>query len=498
MTGSWLLPKVVELTVTYLVHSTLLLTTAWSLIYFWTSLNRSKKTSRYDFHPYLEERIWKTAAVLGLFTAPLSLLSDWSHSAWKLSFHMQPTGKISREIHDQDRVATRSLPTTPSDDLLVNLERIPLSQPEIEVDSSLAINSETIKPIELSGKEIFGSSPDLVPASSIEKKVTKYAGSKSGQITSVRFNPHLNGIQVVGAAILVWLGVSLIRFSMRTVQLHQILARCQPDHGPLLRELHQLSSYRRKIRLLRSEWTDPGANARFNHNSATGPFACGLFRWTIVLPDWIERELSPGELKALLAHEVAHLIRRDPFWQVFGEILCSSLAFQPLNFLARNRWQRATELICDDWAIEQQISSTSLANCLTRIAEFHLSRTTAQLGLTAVGDAGSLTHRIEWLLRSEREAVTKHRPQRLFATIFTLAAAILVGINGPHLSLTFSAETDAKRDEIAALNLIEADMTEIVNQLLAIESLLPDDAEATSLAEGLHKRAAALQKRLSQ
>ena len=410
---------------------------------------------------------------------------------------MQPTEKISRLIHDQDRVATRSLPTTPSDDLLVNLERIPLSQPEIEVDSSHAIHSETIRPIELSGKESFGSSPDLVPILSIEKKVSDDAGSNSIQITSVRFNPHLNGIQVAGAAILVWLSVSLIRFSMRTLKLHRILARCQPDHGPLLRELHQLSSYRRKIRLLRSEWTDPGANAKHNHDSATGPFACGLFRWTIVLPDWIEQELSPAELKALLAHEVAHLVRRDAFWQVIGEFLCSSLAFQPLNFLARNRWQRATELICDDWAIEQHISSTSLANCLTRIAELHLARRTSQLGLTAVGEAGSLTHRIEWLLRSEREVVTKHRPNRLYATIFTMAAAILVGINGPHLSLTFSAEADTTRDEIAALNLIEADMTEIVNQLFVIESLLPDDAEETSLAENLHKRAAALQQRLS-
>jgi hypothetical protein len=286
--------------------------------------------------------------------------------------------------------------------------------------------------------------------------------------------------------------------AMRILSLHRLLARCVPIDGAILRELQNLTSGRCRIRLLRSRAVTPSVIEKHRWDCVTEPFACGVFRWTIVLPDWIERELSPAERKALLAHEVAHLVRRDPLWLMIGEILCACLAFQPLNFLARRRWQRATELICDDWAVERHVSSTSLANCIARIAELRLTGRTTALGLTAVGDAGALTHRIEWLLRCEREAQPKRRHGRVFATMLTFAAGILVSVNGPHLSLVFSAEAGDEFEEIAVWDRMENDMTEILNQLTLIESQLSGDVEAAPLAESLRVRAAELKQRLSR
>jgi beta-lactamase regulating signal transducer with metallopeptidase domain len=67
------------------------------------------------------------------------------------------------------------------------------------------------------------------------------------------------------------------------------------------------------------------------------PVAYGIFVWTIILPEKIEQRLNKEELKSLLAHEVAHLVRGDVWWLWIGRVLCSCLAFQPLNLLARRR-----------------------------------------------------------------------------------------------------------------------------------------------------------------
>ena len=242
------------------------------------------------------------------------------------------------------------------------------------------------------------------------------------------------------------------------------------------------------------------------NGTITEPFACGLFRWTIVLPAGIEQQLSSAEMKALLAHEVAHLVRRDPWWLWLGEVLCTCLAFQPLNFLARWHWQQAAELLCDDWAVERKVSASSLASCLTRIAEWRLDRRAALMGLTAVGHSGSLTHRIEWLLRTGRATEPKRPRGRMLATLLTFSAGLLVGTYGPRLSFVLPAEAGDELEAVAVLNEsdlwndIDRDLVETLSELARLDlplSNAPDPAVA-SLANSLRERAAALSEQLAQ
>ncbi|MBP86430.1 MAG: hypothetical protein CMJ64_06910 [Planctomycetaceae bacterium] len=124
---------------------------------------------------------------------------------------------------------------------------------------------------------------------------------------------------------------------------------------------------RRRIRLLTAR-------------NQSEPIAYGLFRWTIVLPEGAEDRLERNELKALLAHEVAHLVRGDVRWLWAGRVLCTCFAFQPLNFLARKRWQQVAEYLCDDWALERGVRSLSLARCLTQVAEWRFGADTPPSG----------------------------------------------------------------------------------------------------------------------
>jgi beta-lactamase regulating signal transducer with metallopeptidase domain len=94
------------------------------------------------------------------------------------------------------------------------------------------------------------------------------------------------------------------------------------------------------------------------------PLALGGRR--IVLPERFIEELDPEQQRAALAHEMAHIARRDPQWRIAAEILERVLFFQPLNRLARTRLCDSAEFLCDEWAVQQTQSPLALARCLGR------------------------------------------------------------------------------------------------------------------------------------
>jgi|SRR5690349_9683305 len=90
----------------------------------------------------------------------------------------------------------------------------------------------------------------------------------------------------------------------------------------------------------------------------------------ICLPRRALLELDVAEQDSMLAHEVAHLVRRDPQWLIAARAIELVLFFQPLNRLARNRVQEVAEYLCDDWAVARTSRPVTLAKCLAAVAEW--------------------------------------------------------------------------------------------------------------------------------
>jgi beta-lactamase regulating signal transducer with metallopeptidase domain len=90
----------------------------------------------------------------------------------------------------------------------------------------------------------------------------------------------------------------------------------------------------------------------------------------VCLPRRALLELQPEEQDSMLAHEVAHLVRRDPQWLVLARAIEMVFFFQPLNRLARHRLQEVAEYLCDDWAIARTRRPVVLAKCLAAVAEW--------------------------------------------------------------------------------------------------------------------------------
>jgi beta-lactamase regulating signal transducer with metallopeptidase domain len=90
----------------------------------------------------------------------------------------------------------------------------------------------------------------------------------------------------------------------------------------------------------------------------------------VCLPRRALLELEPEEQDSMLAHEVAHLVRRDPQWLVVARTIEMMFFFQPLNRLARRRMQEVAEYLCDDWAVARTSRPVMLAKCLAAVAEW--------------------------------------------------------------------------------------------------------------------------------
>lgn len=100
-------------------------------------------------------------------------------------------------------------------------------------------------------------------------------------------------------------------------------------------------------------------------DSISSPFILGLFRPKIYLPS----NMNQQDMEYVLAHENAHLKRRDHLWKPLGFLLLAVYWFNPLMWLAYILLCRDIELACDEKVLKQMGSeakkpySEALLNC---------------------------------------------------------------------------------------------------------------------------------------
>lgn len=118
-------------------------------------------------------------------------------------------------------------------------------------------------------------------------------------------------------------------------------------------------------------------------DAVRSPFILGFFRPRIYLPS----DISQEQLPHVLAHEQAHLRRRDHWWKLLGFLLLAIYWFQPLVWLAYVLFCRDMELACDEKVIrdmtiaQKKAYASALVSCSVR----RPSLTTSPLAFGEVG-----------------------------------------------------------------------------------------------------------------
>lgn len=169
------------------------------------------------------------------------------------------------------------------------------------------------------------------------------------------------------------------------------------------------------------------------------PVALGLGRPEICVPPRAISHLEPEQQEGMLAHELAHLVRRDPFWLAFGRLLAGALFFQPLNWVACRRLRELSERLCDEWAVERTGRPLSLARCLAEVAGWSVrpAGTLPTLPVPSMADRpSSLAQRIRHLLDDSRSPERRVRPVWIGAGMLVLLASVAAVAPGVYAAVT--------------------------------------------------------------
>jgi hypothetical protein len=142
----------------------------------------------------------------------------------------------------------------------------------------------------------------------------------------------------------------------------------------------------------------------------------------ICLPDEVARGFSDAHQRSLIAHEVAHLERRDPAWFFATEIIAALSAFQPLVIPVVRAFRRDVELICDETAVRRTNDQHSLISALALLASPFDPRSPLHGAATAY-DGSPLVGRVERIAALPLDVV----PARAGRTmIVALAGALAI------------------------------------------------------------------------
>ena len=239
--------------------------------------------------------------------------------------------------------------------------------------------------------------------------------------------------------VLLWgaiaLASSLYYFGRRLILIGRLADRRAVGDGPLaamLADLQRTTGHRRRVHLTMAR-------------TISSPVALGLSE--ICVPELALSELGVEQQRSMLAHELAHLARRDSLWLAGASLIERFFFFQPLNRLARRELETTAEFLSDEWAMRKTGSAVSLAKCLATVAEWIQA---SPLGVPVAGLAerrSLLVTRIARLLDGRLAASPASR--RGWAVAATLGVAVTIAA-APRVSQGVAAVA-SPRDTVAAI-----------------------------------------------
>ncbi|WP_188547234.1 M56 family metallopeptidase [Hymenobacter qilianensis] len=181
-----------------------------------------------------------------------------------------------------------------------------------------------------------------------------------------------------------------------------------------LTELGERAGLRRSVTLLESALVK-------------APLVAGHLSPVILLPLGTISGLSQAHLEAILAHELAHIIRRDYLMNLVQSITEILFFYHPGVWFVNACLRTERENCCDDMATAMCGSPLTLAQALTGLAELGHDRFSApRLAVAAVGPDGSLLSRVRRLVQ-RRSAPTFS--EGFMAAVVVLGGIVLLGVS---------------------------------------------------------------------
>lgn len=151
------------------------------------------------------------------------------------------------------------------------------------------------------------------------------------------------------------------------------------------------------------------------------PMVVGVMKQMLLLPVGFFTALPPQYVKAILAHEAAHLLRRDSLVNLMQSLVEVLFFYHPAIWWISSQIRVEREYCCDDFAVQQCGQPMDLARALLELQTIQ----NEPLALTPVlSAAGRLQQRIKRLFYNKETTMSIR--EKLLGIVFLAAIALIV------------------------------------------------------------------------
>lgn len=144
------------------------------------------------------------------------------------------------------------------------------------------------------------------------------------------------------------------------------------------------------------------------------PFILGILRPVIYVPS----SLSGRTLEVVLAHEKAHLLRRDHWWKPLGFLLLSVHWFNPLCLIAYILLCRDVEAACDEKVLRDRDKAFA-ADYSQALLDLSTSRRIITFCPLAFGESG---------VKGRVKGILNYRKPAFWVTLFAIVTCVIVAV----------------------------------------------------------------------
>lgn len=347
---------------------------AWLLVFllhssFWLGFAWLVSRLRPQMHPRVRETLWHTALIACLVTPSAQVLAPQGSTAfWAVSL---PSHWLPVDAPVVAEVVPQATPISIPADVLRALQAGEITLPE--------------------------------PTAQVE--------------TVSKLTPWTRA-DTLRTVLLAWLVISAILMLRYAGRLSAMRRRISPrdlvESAPERCALAQLSRRAGLTRLPRLTESE----------SIGSPLALGFGkRAEICIPTRALHELDHDQFCAMLGHEVAHHMRRDPLRLLGLNLLQAVFFFQPLFRVASRQLHLAAEEQCDAWGASHLEDRLAMARCLTEVAAWVLPQDRRLLVAGMARRRSQLGVRVERLMDDGCSFTARGGGVRAFGSAAVLALA---------------------------------------------------------------------------
>ncbi len=161
----------------------------------------------------------------------------------------------------------------------------------------------------------------------------------------------------------------------------------------------------------------------------------GVVRPTILLSTWLIERLDREELEAVIAHELAHVARRDFVLAWLATVLRDAFFYLPTSRIAHHQLLREKEPACDELALRATARPLALASALAKVWQKALDTSPAAMAQAFAEPGTSIEQRINRLLEQPRRQVSHARAPMVALTAGAGGLASLLIIEAANLAV---------------------------------------------------------------